>query len=166
MTRTEIQLLSLFGVVLLCVVLSYFGFPEHKYAAPAITGVLALIVGGVAVAGLNINLEETQKLARRHADKEAAEKTLRTTPTDAMATAQLNMSKLDEYYALNKSQASRSFLASIAAISVGFGVLIFSLWFANGDKLKSGAIGGALLQFIGGAFFVMYNKSLDQLNLF
>ena len=45
-------------------------------------------------------------------------------------------------------------------------MLLLSILFSGGSKLESGAISGVLLQFIGSGFFIMYNKSLDQLKLF
>ena len=81
--------------------------------------------------------------------------------------ALLNMRKLDEYCVLNNQQARRSFNVSIGAVVVGFGTLIVSATFLRDPGGKfTGALAGVLLQFIGGGFFYLYNKSPDQLNLF
>ena len=77
------------------------------------------------------------------------------------------MQKLDQYYALNRSQALWSFFASIGAVCFGFLAILIAARFANDARQAiPGALAGVLLNFIGGAFFVMYNKSLQQLNRF
>lgn len=87
-------------------------------------------------------------------------------------TLRLNLNHLSEYYSINKSQAKSSFNVSLSAIILGFvtiiaGILLFyvdaqrnvNLTFLTGTS-------GLLLEFIGGAYFFMYKKSLEQVNFF
>jgi hypothetical protein len=85
--------------------------------------------------------------------------------------AQLSLNQLAEYYTINKSQATKSFGFSIAAIVIGLVVLITGIWLAytgqvNGGLATVSAVAGLLIQFIGAANFYIYNKSLVQLNRF
>jgi hypothetical protein len=86
---------------------------------------------------------------------------------DSFSIASFNMAKLDEYYMLNKSQAKLSFLVSVIAVSIGFATLILSIKTrTEGNAKLTTALSGVFLQFIGGSFFYVYNKSLVQLNIF
>ncbi len=166
MVKAEYKAIGSLVAVLVFAVLGYLGFPQHIIAATAIAGVIGLGLVVVTLLLLSIAEDEKQQREALVEKRREAEGTLKSSPTDVGAIVLLNMNKLDEYYALNKSQARNSFLASILAVSIGFLVLVFSIRYSEASKILPGAISGVLLQFIGGAFFVMYNKSLDQLNLF
>jgi hypothetical protein len=82
---------------------------------------------------------------------------------------QLNLNQISEYYTINKSQARRSFAFSVFSVVTGLVTLIGGIWLSFLGKTQVAAIsasGGVLLQFIGGASFYIYNKSLTQLNYF
>ena len=87
-------------------------------------------------------------------------------------TIQLSLNQLTEYYAINKSQARSSFSFSVFAVIVGLATLIGGIWFfyltekQNIQLAAISGIAGALIQFIGGAYFYLYRRSLDQLNYF
>jgi hypothetical protein len=88
-------------------------------------------------------------------------------------TIELNLNQLNEYYTINKSQARRSFAASLFAIVAGLVVIITSIVLpevsggaAMSTRTYVGGISGVILQFIGGAYFYLYNRSLAQLNFF
>jgi hypothetical protein len=89
---------------------------------------------------------------------------------DIFDTIQLNLNQLSEYYTINKSQARNSFTASMTAIVIGFITIIFGIWIfyfgAQPNLTYLSVAGGILAQFIGGAYFYLYNKSLAQLNFF
>lgn len=84
----------------------------------------------------------------------------------------LNLNQLTEYYSINKNQAKSSYYLSILFVSVGFAALIACILIALYSKdskmtiaIISG-VSGILLQFLGGANFFLYNKSLEQVNRF
>jgi hypothetical protein len=87
-------------------------------------------------------------------------------------TIQLGLNQITEYYTINKSQARKSFAFSVFAVIMGLSTLIGGVWlfyFGKTPNIQLAAlsgIGGLLLQFIGGASFYIYNKSLAQLNYF
>lgn len=87
-------------------------------------------------------------------------------------TIQLGLNQITEYYTINKSQARKSFAFSVFAVVAGLFTLIGGVWFFYFGKAPNiqlaalSGIGGLLLQFIGGASFYIYNKSLAQLNYF
>ncbi|MBC8492747.1 MAG: hypothetical protein H8D43_03095 [Chloroflexi bacterium] len=91
---------------------------------------------------------------------------------DIVATIQLSLNQLTEYYAINKVQARRSFGWSVSAIIAGLATIIGGIWifyFRETPSLELTAItgiAGVLAEFIGGACFFLYNKSLNQLNFF
>ena len=84
----------------------------------------------------------------------------------------LNLNQITEYYTINKNQARRSFSFSASVILLGFITIIAAIivTFVREDKqieisIISG-ISGILLQFIGGANFVLYNRTVEQSNRF
>ncbi|MFZ4929791.1 TRADD-N-associated membrane domain-containing protein [Chryseobacterium sp. Mn2064] len=87
-------------------------------------------------------------------------------------TIQLSLNQLNEYYTINKAQAKSSFNWSILAIVLGLTLIIAGiiLFYTNTNPninitILTG-IAGILLEFIGGAYFIMYKKSLEQVNFF
>jgi hypothetical protein len=90
----------------------------------------------------------------------------------AINLTQLNLSQLSEYYTINKSQARKSFNFSVLVVFLGFATVIASIifsFFQTGQKTELSivtGISGVLLQFIGGANFVVYNKTVEQSNNF
>jgi hypothetical protein len=91
---------------------------------------------------------------------------------DILDTIQLSLNQLNEYYTINKSQATNSFKFSVSAVVFGLATTIGGVWmFYLGDNPRIDlaaitAVSGVLLQFIGGAYFYLYRKSLEQLNFF
>jgi hypothetical protein len=154
------------GSILGVPVIAFIVFKDHPYWATAGGLLLGCILAYVLVSVLFayheiITDEEKAKSDQKTRVREA----VRT--GDAVEIAIVNMQKLDEYYALNRNQALYSFFASIVAVCVGFAAILIAARFATDTKqVIAGALAGVLLNFIGGGFFVMYNKSLQQLNLF
>lgn len=81
---------------------------------------------------------------------------------------------LEGYILLTKSQAEQSFRLSkwvagagfvIIAIGVSLGIAA-NLQGANLDAAYLASVAGVLTEFIGGVFFYLYNKTLQQMNLF
>jgi len=105
-------------------------------------------------------------------EREAIRHRLKNKEPDIFDTVQLNLNQLTEYYAINKDQARNSYRASITAILVGLITLVVGMWlFYFTDKPNNNltyltSACGVLLQFIGGAYFYLYNRSLAQLNFF
>jgi hypothetical protein len=88
----------------------------------------------------------------------------------------INVSSLEAYVAQTRIQAEQSFKLSKLVAIVGFGLLSVGVIlgiitaFLN---IKSGlnaaylsAIAGVLTEFISGVFFYLYNKTLQQINIF
>jgi len=90
---------------------------------------------------------------------------------DILHTIQLSLNQLIEYYTINKGQARSSFKFSLFAIVIGLLTITVGIWFyylgkTNIELTFITGISGMLLEFIGGAYFFMYKKSLEQVNLF
>ncbi|RPF55264.1 TRADD-N-associated membrane domain-containing protein [Aquisalibacillus elongatus] len=85
-------------------------------------------------------------------------------------TIQLNLNQTTEYYTINKSQARKSFTASVTAIVAGLITILVGIWLIYfKENITTSVISfasGVLLEIIGGMYFHLYNKSLEQLNYF
>ena len=90
---------------------------------------------------------------------------------DIFHTIQLSLNQLNEYYTINKNQAKSSFRFSVFSIVIGLVTILTGIWLNYLDIAKIEisyitAISGIILEFIGGAYFFMYKKSLEQVNFF
>jgi hypothetical protein len=130
--------------------------------------VLALTRFRFADSSTNVELErlrqEREELKKR-VEVEHSER------GDVFDSIRLSLNQLTEYYTINKGQARSSFRSSIFALVVGLATLVSGVWFfyfhrGNIQLASLSAISGLLVQFIGGAYFVLYKKSLEQLNFF
>jgi hypothetical protein len=108
-----------------------------------------------------------------HSERDQIQKRIAQKPEpDVLDTIQLSLNQLSEYYTINKSQARNSFRFSVFAVVVGLITLISGIWyFYLGDQqnIQMTVISGiscVLIEFIGGAYFYLYRKSLEQLNFF
>jgi hypothetical protein len=90
------------------------------------------------------------------------------TRLDISNVVRLGLNHITEYYAINKSQARNSFTASMVAVIIGLAALVSGIVFYRNYTTVAtlSAVSGVLLQFIGGAYFYLYNRSLQQLNFF
>lgn len=83
-----------------------------------------------------------------------------------------HLTHLLEYYVINKAQAKNSFRASTTAVFIGFLTIVAGIWLSyygmltNNTALYISVLAGVILQFVGGAYFYLYNRSLIQLNFF
>lgn len=108
----------------------------------------------------------------RHEREQITERLTRDSEGDVIGTIQLSLNQLAEYYTINKSQARNSFNVSVGAIVVGLITLLTGAWLLLAKKNPNiqmatiTGISGVLIQFIGGAYFVLYRHSLAQLNRF
>jgi hypothetical protein len=131
-------------------------------AAAAYTGI-TVKGGGVFRLELESLHEERKDISDRLADKQRP---------DILDTIQLSLNQLSEYYTINKSQARNSFGFSVSAVVFGLATTISGIWmfyFGDNPRVDLAAItslSGVLLQFIGGAYFYLYRRSLEQLNFF
>lgn len=93
-------------------------------------------------------------------------------PADVLDTIRLSLNQLTEYYTINKGQAKSSFRASMGAMVVGLLTILVGIWIfytSPGGDVKVAVIAGIagiLAEFIAGAYFYLYNRSLTQLNYF
>lgn len=87
----------------------------------------------------------------------------------------LNTSALEEYIAQTRLQAEQSFQLSKIVAIMGFGLLVvgifLGIYFSISDKSNLNAaylasIAGIIIEFISGVFFYLYNRTIQQLNLF
>jgi hypothetical protein len=131
-------------------------------AAAAYTGI-TVRGGGALRLELESLHEERKEITDRLADKQRP---------DILDTIQLSLNQLNEYYTINKSQARNSFSFSVFAVVLGLGTTVGGIWmFYLGDNPRVDlaaitSVSGVLLQFIGGAYFYLYRRSLEQLNFF
>jgi hypothetical protein len=158
----------LLGIPAVMIAASLYVFPEHKVLASVSSLILGLFIGFMIIVLVAQAIGEQKAHAALKGEQAEIEGKIEQKTATTVDIALLNMRKLDEYYALNKQQARRSFNVSIFAVAIGFATLIVSAMFFHDQKgrLLTGSLAGVLLQFIGGGFFYLYNKSLDQLNLF
>ena len=104
--------------------------------------------------------------------KEIKEKISSKPQVDIFDTIQLNLNQLTEYYTLNKSQARSSFRVSIFAIIVGLFTIVGGIWMfyfrglPNLQLATISSISGIIIEAIGGLYFFLYKRTLDQLNYF
>lgn len=87
----------------------------------------------------------------------------------------LNTSALEEYIAQTRLQAEQSFRLSKIVAVLGFGLItvgimlgIYSNFSGIGslDVAYLASVAGIIIEFISGVFFYLYNRTLQQLNLF
>jgi len=87
----------------------------------------------------------------------------------------INISALEGYVAQTRIQAQQSFQLSKIIAIVGFIILSVAivlsifLTMTGNDNLKAaylGGIAGVITEFTAGIFFYLYNKTLQQINLF
>lgn len=117
------------------------------------------------------NKEDIQLEKLREERIEITQKIEKEKELDIFHTIQLSLNQLNEYYTINKSQAKSSFRFSIFSIVLGLLTISIGIWFHYLDNTKIElafitGISGVLLEFIGGAYFFMYKKSLEQVNFF
>lgn len=186
--RAVITVLSL---VLIGVLIALFVFSPYfvqgveitirEFAPPAIFVISGFLVVtllsytkiDVTRNGLDIELrnlrEERDEIRKRLSESKTEEEKKEENVFD---TIQLSLNQITEYYTINKSQARSSFRFSVFAIVAGLVTLIGGVWIfymkdtPNIDLTIITGISSALIEFIGGAYFYLYNKSLKQLNFF
>ncbi len=117
--------------------------------------------------GIDLELEPIRK------EREEIRQRIERDPSaNVLNTIELGLNQITEYYTINKSQARNSFAFSVFAVVTGLVTLVGGAWlfyfgkYPNSQLATLSSIGGILLQFIGGASFYIYNKSLVQLNYF
>jgi hypothetical protein len=91
--------------------------------------------------------------------------------SNVIETVQLSLNHLNEYYVINKNQAKRSYTLSVMSILLGTIVLTVTILLSVSNKISIttttiSSLSAILLEFIGGSYFFLYKKSLEQLNLF
>jgi len=124
----------------------------------------------------HVSIKNPFDIELKHLSKEREELKKRTKNEDSKLednvfnTIQINLNQTTEYYTINKSQARNSFGASITAIVAGLITLLAGIWliYFDGNFTTSiiSIMAGVLLEVIGGLYFHIYNKSLEQLNYF
>jgi hypothetical protein len=119
-----------------------------------------------------------ESLAQAKEDKKTYTEKLETAQGDAIFKYVLliNVSALEGYVAQTRIQAEQSFRISIVVSVIGFAMLIaaiilgiVSTVFGVGHGLDAAyisAAAGTLTEFISGVFFYLYNRTLQQINLF
>ena len=127
----------------------------------------------ISSSGLDVELhslrEERDEIRKRLAESRTEEERKEENVFD---TIQLSLNQITEYYTINKSQARSSFTFSVFAIVAGLITLIGGIWIfylKESPDINLTIITGissVLIEFIGGAYFYLYNKSLKQLNFF
>jgi len=83
----------------------------------------------------------------------------------------VNLNQLDEYYALNKVQARRSYSFSITMIIIGFIVLISAIVLLISGKIAINitiiiSLSGLISEFIGATSLMLYKESTKQIQVF
>jgi hypothetical protein len=147
------------------------------YVAVGVVGTAMYLFVCSVLALTEVRLVDTSinaELARLKGEREELKRRVEEEPSkksNIFDSIQLSLNQLTEYYTINKGQARSSFRSSIFAMVVGLGTLVSGIWFfyfhqGNVQLATLSSISGVLVQFIGGAYFVLYKKSLEQLNFF
>lgn len=180
--KTVVLLLSTLSVIGIISIL-FYSFFEHvnlERKEFLINSILPIFAVTLAVIGLAKSIyfyeqsseEKDEELKNLKAEriiitqKIESEKEL-----DIFHTIQLSLNQLNEYYTINKNQAKSSFRFSVFSIVIGLLTILTGIWlhYLGVAKIEISyitAISGLILEFIGGAYFFMYKKSLEQVNFF
>jgi uncharacterized membrane protein YidH (DUF202 family) len=148
---TKSTLLSMLGTAFIAVIVAVLSYAEFTIQTGSIELELAPI------------RKEREEIRERVAHKPEP---------DIFDTVQLNLNQLAEYYTINKSQARNSFRASVTAIVIGLITITLGIWMfyykhdSDIGVIYITGVSGVLLEFIGGAYFYLHNRSLVQLNFF
>ncbi len=89
--------------------------------------------------------------------------------TDVIKLMSHNLLELKEYYTINKQQARKSFWAALIMSVLGFLVFVVgiaAMIFYDKDVYVYSMISGSLVEVIAGLFFYLYNRSMQQINIF
>jgi hypothetical protein len=153
----------------------------HIHPALASEPLLGILLGSGALLGLcflatqsviDFDTLEIELKPIRKEREEIRQRIEQGSTPNVLNTIQLGLNQITEYYTINKSQARNSFSFAVFAVVMGLLTLIGGIWLFYFGKTQNiglaalSGIGGLLLQFIGGASFYIYNKSLSQLNYF
>lgn len=170
--------ISIFSGMALLIYFSVYGTKEQLvnfinissgffFIIPAVT-LLSFMFFAVSVRKSPIDSE----LEQIHEERKEITKKIESESThDIFNTIQLSLNQLNEYYTINKGQAKSSFGFSIFAIVIGLLTILVGIWLYY-FKIREiqvtylTSISGVILEFIGGAYFFMYKKSLGQVNFF
>jgi hypothetical protein len=136
-----------------------------------IVGSIALFLIGIAFSPLDFGIKIDPELQSIRAERdELHERIEKSSQPDVKNSILLNLNQLAEYYKINQDQAKSSFRASVFAIIIGLVTIVAGAWIfylGRSPNLKLTAIStlaGVLSEFIGGAYFVLFNKTSDQSN--
>lgn len=177
--KTLVTIIAIIILIMLGLVIYYFSNSENYDSKPFyenylfyLSIIFGYLIGSLIFDPLNNFQENTKKdLVRLQVEKVQITQKIETeNKLDIFHTIQLSLNELNQYYTINKGQARSSFRWSIFAIVTGFLTIVFGVWlhyFQNKVELSylAGA-SGVILEFIGGAYFFVYKKSLEQVNFF
>ena len=99
------------------------------------------------------------------------EKLAKKNSVSVLETMVYNMAQIQNYYEISMRQAKNSYILAVVSSGLGIGFFIFAsimvLFFnATISSAIIPAIGGTLTEFIAGTVFIIYKKSLEQMNLY
>jgi len=174
-------LLFIFSTLSLLVYSNYLSYKDPSQAKFIISNILPIFIIPLGVLFLifyfavikftpikieteieKLNLERAEIIHKIEGKKEL----------EIFDTIQLSLNQLNEYYTINKAQAKSSFRFSIFIIVFGLATIVIGIWIfylnaiPNINLTALTGISGILLEFIGGAYFFMYKRSLEQVNFF
>jgi hypothetical protein len=139
------------------------GFPENIIALVLVPPWLLWIA---TVSGPSFKLEfpAAQASKERQIAEEQFEESDK--PEDAL---ELDLKRLNEYYAINQAQARSSFRWAVFSMLVGFGTIVSGIWLfyfrsAQPDKLMAGlsTAAGCVVNVISGLFLYLHSKTQDR----
>lgn len=105
------------------------------------------------------------------ADHKVAEVEVEFRGLDVLDSIRLSLNQLTEYYTINKARARNSFRLSVFVIVTGLATIVFGIWLfyfrsSNMPLAAISTVAGVLVEFIGGAYFYLFNRATNQLNYF
>jgi hypothetical protein len=167
--NTDIPL-ELIAVVLLSFFLSPF-IPSDILVVVILYILLQSFINRYNLRIDNLDVEKNQQ-ERKEIIKKITESVNNSDSGNISDVILLNLNQINEYYKINQNQAKNSFRLSSFLILTGFIAIMFAIFSPNfNDKITTdisliSGISGILAQFIGGANFIIYNKTITQLNIY
>lgn len=156
-----------FAFTTAAILVQFFGsihliYPDVAERLAGMLGVVAALIA-FGVAAFQSSLDQVE----REEKIEQAERRVQENPGETQAARELARVKLEKYVDRNLSQVRSIFWLTALVMVVGFGLIVYGVLKAYGSPANLGpsilsASAGALVNFIGASFLVIYRSTMSQ----